>query len=358
MSNALKTRESNIELLRIISIFLIMVVHANYLAFGTPTPPEVRANPVGMSFSIVIENIAIICVNVFVLISGWFGIRPKFKSLGAFWFQCVFFYFFIYSLILILGRAKFSIGDFIYCSTVHGFAARYIIMYLFTPIINTWLEKCSLQNVRLFLIAFYGISFLLGWTGIIDEFNYGNSSLSFIGLYILGRYSRLYGTLKTWQIGKLVLSYAAIILFESFLVVILCLLPECDRYSNVIINVSTAYISPNVILKSLLLLLIFSKLKIKSSFINYISISSFASVLLHGNRFVFNYYLDLFPALSDRYTNLHFVTISIGIMLAIFIVAVFIDKIRIFFWTKIYNFFELKFSKISNNNDINHSPSL
>ena len=84
-------RQSNIELLRIISIFLIMVVHATYLTFGTPTPHEIQAKPLGSFFFIGLENVSVICVDIFVLISGWFGIHPKVKSIGGLLFQCVYF---------------------------------------------------------------------------------------------------------------------------------------------------------------------------------------------------------------------------------------------------------------------------
>ena len=68
-------RDSNIELLRIVSMILVMVVHADYVSFGPPTQTDI-SNSFLYSFSRSgIEAISAICVNVFVLISGWFGIR-------------------------------------------------------------------------------------------------------------------------------------------------------------------------------------------------------------------------------------------------------------------------------------------
>lgn len=335
-----------------------MVVHADYLAFGTPTPLDIRSNFISLSLSVLVENISIICVNVFVLISGWFGIHPKFKSIGGFWFQCIFFYFLVYFVLIILGCAHFALKDFIYCSTIHGFAARYTIMYIFTPIVNAWLHNCSEKKVRLFLFVFYGFSFLLGWPGIIDEFNGGNSVLSFIGLYILARYCRLYGNLKYWSFNKLFCAYLTILILETTLVVIPCLFPAFDRYSNVLINISTAYIAPNVVIKSLLLLLVFNKIKLRNRAINFVAASSFASVLLHGNRFVFNLYLGLFPVMFVKYQVILFLAISFGIMITILVVAVIIDQVRLLLWNSLYRRFEKKLCKTTHYNDNNCSSNL
>lgn len=65
-----------------------MVVHADYYTFGIPTSADVQSSPISGFLSICVENISIICVDVFILISGWFGIHPKFKTILGFIFQC------------------------------------------------------------------------------------------------------------------------------------------------------------------------------------------------------------------------------------------------------------------------------
>ena len=40
-----KKRQSGIELMRIIAIYMIMLTHATYLTFGFPTLEEVRTDP-------------------------------------------------------------------------------------------------------------------------------------------------------------------------------------------------------------------------------------------------------------------------------------------------------------------------
>jgi len=77
-----KERQSNFELLRIIALFFVLIFHSNFHTLGYPTPVEVIGNPVQYLCEFLVQGLTVVCVNVFVLLSGWFGIRPSLK--GAF----------------------------------------------------------------------------------------------------------------------------------------------------------------------------------------------------------------------------------------------------------------------------------
>lgn len=87
-----KTRASNIEILRIIAMFFILFIHANFWSLGEPTIDEMAANPLATWCRTLFESAGIIAVNCFVFISGWFGINFKLKGLVSFLFQSSFFY--------------------------------------------------------------------------------------------------------------------------------------------------------------------------------------------------------------------------------------------------------------------------
>lgn len=143
--------------MRIIAIFLIMVTHACYLTFGVPTLEEIRTEPIRMFGYIGLENISLICVDVFILISGWFGIRPKIKSVGGLIFQCVSFSLLgavlhIFSEMnvtqpLSLIRSALDFGAFI---------NSYIVLCILAPVLNSFCEKVSKQKFRFFLLTYYG----------------------------------------------------------------------------------------------------------------------------------------------------------------------------------------------------------
>ena len=73
-------RQSNIELCRLVSILLVMLLHTTNESLGD-----------NMSFgALLLEGITIIGVNVFILITGYFSATPKKTSLFNLAFICFF----------------------------------------------------------------------------------------------------------------------------------------------------------------------------------------------------------------------------------------------------------------------------
>lgn len=82
-----KERDSNMELLRMVAMFMVLLVHADYFALGAPSVEYIQTNQADSFLRIFFEAVSIVCVNVFVLISGYYGIRPTFKGGGKFRFS-------------------------------------------------------------------------------------------------------------------------------------------------------------------------------------------------------------------------------------------------------------------------------
>ena len=82
-------RQSNIELLRLIIMFFVLVLHTNYLSIGEPHINEISS----IEFIIrnFIESFNFIAVIVFVLISGYFSIRLKRESIANYIFIVIFY---------------------------------------------------------------------------------------------------------------------------------------------------------------------------------------------------------------------------------------------------------------------------
>lgn len=85
-----KVRDSNIELLRIVSMLMIVILHflmhgriLKWSAFGSKE----------YAIYWMIEAFVFVCVNVFVIISGYFLCLSKFKvsRLTKVWFQVLFY---------------------------------------------------------------------------------------------------------------------------------------------------------------------------------------------------------------------------------------------------------------------------
>lgn len=82
-----KVRQSNIELLRMIAMFMILVIHANMVSLPHPTTDDLLSNTIPTITRYFIESFGIVGVDIFVLISGWFLINTRAKSFYSFFFQ-------------------------------------------------------------------------------------------------------------------------------------------------------------------------------------------------------------------------------------------------------------------------------
>lgn len=212
-----KQRESNIELLRVIAIFLVLVVHVNMLqkGIGIPELTDLEYSFIPTVTRVFFISVAYICVDVFIIISGWYGIHASLRGMGKLMFMCVFLGMLGYVIDLWHGAwIGFSVGGFVKTlidwSFPGWFVASYVIMYVLAPVVNTFVEHCSEQQVRYVLIAFFTLEFVYGWIfpecgGSLHTFNGGYSALSLIGLYVLARYLKvfIFDGKKGGTIGKM-----------------------------------------------------------------------------------------------------------------------------------------------------------
>lgn len=334
----LKSRLSNIELLRIFSMLGVLIVHADFGALGWPSHAELLSTPTYTIIRTFIEAFAIVAVNVFVLISGWFGIKFRWSSLFKLLFQCMFFFFGIY----IIGR----LWGFIQIGTLKGiymclmmsenawFVKCYIGMFIFAPIMNSFIENASEKQIKIFLYLFFIFQSIYGWISNGADFvKDGYSTFSFMGLYILARYIHIYRPKWTqWSINKDIMAY---VILSSITAISILLLIYLDKFYFYIF---TKYSSILIIGAALFLLLAFSKLSICNKTINSIATSCFAVYLFH---------FILFPQIispwirfiATEYNGLLMACIILLLLLAFYTTAIFLDKIRLMIWNSLFTKF-------------------
>ena len=337
--SALKLRQSNMELLRIIAMFLVMVVHASFLALGVPTTAECHSNLVGSVGIFAMQSISVVCVNVFVLLSGWFGVHFQTKKILSLFFQAFYFAALILIALIIAGLQgnDTNVSSFGTLLMLHGndywFIKAYIGLCFFSIFLNTFIEQADDTRLRRVIVLFFIFQTLYGWLSI-DGASWlagGYSAVSFVGLYLLGRYVRLYR--RDWVDKEW---YIYLILFFSIAVLQVILSESVTYMGFPIAGRLFTYTNPFVIIQSLSLLLFFNKIHIQSSFINWVAASCVAVYLLHANELVLRtYYAPFIRRLSDGYSTLPFILLTFLFMVVIFVVAILLDQPRKWIWTKI-----------------------
>lgn len=331
-----KVRNSNMELLRVIAMLFVLIVHCGYAVYGFPRLNKVVSDTPLWIMRMTIQHATICCVNIFVLLSGWFGIRPTLKGGLYLLFQI-----FFIGLVMLLG-VKFFTGVFpknfelIFNSfTSFWFVWSYFFIYLISPLLNKFIEHSTLYTqigVILSLLSFQVIDGLLD--GFSNIFNWGYSPTSFMMLYLIARcinYRTL--PLSCKPISVYLTIYLLCILFPVVLLVSLAFLGFKDFF-NILTGYLIAYNNPIVILESVALLLLFNKMDFKSNLVNWLGAGSFAAYLTHQNVQVRSYFKSFVLDIYSSFNSFSAILIIFLFVLFVFLVSVVIDKLRLFLWNK------------------------
>ena len=320
-------RDSNMELLRIVFMLLVMVCHADYMSLGGPSQSDILCNAGGTFTKIFIFAFSMVCVNGFILISGWYGIHAKVKRFAGLLFQVFFICGFSLLLYSLLSHHKLELRDlksYLLMTDDMWFVKSYLILYLLSPALNAFGKWANQRQYRLVLAGLFIFQTVYGWlsAGVIWIAG-GYSPYSFIFLYLLAQYMRLYPNKMTnkgpWFYLLFFLSITLTASIANFLS-IRCGIGEGISWLSMV--------SPFIILESVLFMLFFNKLCFKSRIINWIASSCFAVYLFHCTPIT----LDGFCDQVRKYHSVgDYLSISVMIIV-IFIVAIVLDKVRMQVW--------------------------
>lgn len=184
----MKQRESNFELLRIVAMMMVVLLHCNYFVLGDVNATEICISPVGSFWRMFWDQLCTPCVNLFILISGWFGIHPKFKGGISLLFQVVFYT--VISIIvckLIGWEISFDrIKAAITCQMGYWFILPYLLLYITAPAFNLLVEKAP-EKVGGVIISLLTFEFALDWIVYYAGGGGGKSYIAFVTLYLIGR---------------------------------------------------------------------------------------------------------------------------------------------------------------------------
>ena len=213
------------------------------------------------------------------------------------------------------------------------FVKAYIILFLLSPIQNSFIEHATKQQFFIVLVAFYSFQTVYGWMmdASVQFTMNGTTGLSFFGLYLLGRYLRLY-PFRYSQLSKRkdLIIYLGLALLMCVCNIVLLYLGKTVTVTGRLYS----YASPIVILASVYLLLFFSKLSFTNRSVNWIASSCFAVYLFHCNGFFFDRYYR--KMIEYIYFDSGYAVLGIATyIILIYAIAVLLDKVRMFLWNRI-----------------------
>lgn len=339
----MKTRESNFELLRNLAMFMVLMIHANFISLPRPLNEELVAAPFATTFRYFIESLGIVCVNVFVLISGWFRVNASLKHVLGFVFQVLFFWIGGYVACLLVGRAEFSYNGVLECFALtkwDWFIKAYAVLLIISPILNAFVDKASEKQFRDVLVAFFLFQFTYGWIGGAERFFVnGYGPLSFIGLYLLAQYIRR-TTAKREKTPFSFPKWVDLLIF-FILAIINTIFSLAFLKAGLSVNhILYAYSSPLVTIGALYLLLFFSKLEVKQNrVINLLGASSFAVYLLHSQVDVRLLFTKAIVKMDATFDGLSVVVVIFLFLVVVYLISVLVDQLRIVLWNRIWNHF-------------------
>ena len=281
---------------------------------------------------VVINQLFLICVNVFVLISGWFGIKTTWNGVGSLLFQVTFWGLAIAGVFALIGLPVSLKKDILPCLLFgyeYWFVVSYLILFAIAPVLNQFCENATKKEFQGALIAYFLAEFIYGFLLDAGHFDYGFSPLFFIGLYLLARYVRLYpGRLFSLKKGYDIKIYLVISIFSMFG------LWFGYKWFGMGFHLNH-YDSPLAIAASLFFLLFFSKLHFQSKAINWLAISAFSIYLIHEDSLVSPHFHQLFDGIKSSVSLWSYYPIMFGLAIIICLFCILIDKLRIFVWKKI-----------------------
>ena len=262
-------RDSNTELLRLVCMMLIVMHHRLiYGYYSIPFVLECQGEcDVLSSIAIILNGLCYIGANVFVLISGFYGIKFKWRGLLTLYLTCSF-----YALVTYLA-GKWGLiepdGSGIRLIIMPlscrywWFMTDYFILYMFSPLLNKAIDYLNKKEFIRVLVLFTIANVYFGYGFEVYNQN-GYRVAQFVYLYLIAAYLRRYVNIESIaKTNAFLLYFGSALLFGVFSIL--------SHYMNVPKFRSFAYHNPLLLIASISFFILFLRFHFKSKRINWMA---------------------------------------------------------------------------------------
>lgn len=326
-----KQRNTNVEVLRTLVMFGILLWHVTVHGYGLAHMGEMNTLVVEHDF---INSLSVAmfapCVDLFVLISGYYGIRFSFKTLARFEGQAIFYsYIMIIGAFLLLGHCSGMAGRlFPIMGNRWWFLTTYVMLFIIAPLLNEGIKRLTESQHRTMILLLVIIN-CFGYL-LISHIPNGSNLQSFILVYIIGRYLHDYkDKFKIFSDMRMIALAIVVCTVINLAAIYLCLQLGV-AYSKLIakgIMLYLSYSNPVILLQAILILC--GVLLLKPTFNKRLN-----SVAKH----VFGVYLitealsmHLYKPLKDIFND-NFI-LGLSACVVVFVVCLMVEAVR----SKVYN---------------------
>lgn len=329
------SRNYGIDLLRIISMLGVVFLHV--LGHGGILNSDL--SPANFSMVWFLEVLAYPAVNCFVLISGYIGYKeekifPKIKNLLTLTFTVAFYSVSLFLIFKFFGPETLGLKELVksffpIILKNYWFFTAYVGVFLLSPLLNLLVYKSNFKHAFVYLAVFSLFSII---STVYDSFSFigGYSVIWFVLIYLLGAIIKKYNFSKLFskKIWLVILLSAFIITWISKVALHFSNIPFLASHSGKLVN----YVSPTIVLMSIGLLCLSSKIYCRPVFspiISFFATSAFSVYLIHDNTFVRKYLISKIHGFIGDFSFVLLTLSIIGCVVAIFLTCILIDKIRI-----------------------------
>lgn len=336
-----KKRDAGLDLLRCLAMMMVIILH--YLGKGNILPPLQSGNMDGVGiFAWLLEAFAIVAVNVYMLISGYYLSTQefKFKRLINLWLQ-VWFYSALFGLIgSMTGVIKETQVDTHFYLTLlfpismnhYWFMTAYIFLYILLPFIGPAVKNMTREQLRNSILILFTVFCILKSVLPVrlETDAKGYDYLWYLCVFLFAAYIRKFGLkyLDNIKAGLLLYVGGALCVFgEAFLLRAVYLRTgSLDR----ILDITYEYNHLFVFIASLGLFLVFKNVKLNNKFgqfASFLAPYTLGVYLMHENLGLRYTWQNWFMA--DRINSIPgLIAWVIVAALIIFTVGILVDMVR------------------------------
>ncbi len=329
----MKKRNTGINLFKLFSMFMIALLHV--LGMGGITGAAAGTSSYYPVY--LMQNAAFCAVNCYALVSGYLMLGKKIKPsrITELWFEVFFYSVSISAIMMIVYRDLFSARNIVYAvtpiiSNQYWYMTSYFMMYLFVPMMNKFADAA---NKKVFTATIVVILVLTTGSLMIKQdgfrLNDGYSPIWLMIMYLVGAY------MKKFNVGAKMKKWLALLLYviSSLCSFILCVFSK--KLLKIMLGNDISYLSytsPFVVLSAIFLFIFFSKLKFgkkTEKLINYITPAALGVYLIHTHPLVFNKLMKDIAMPLVNHGTAAMIFGSVAMALAVFIICIVIDILRI-----------------------------